>query len=220
MKNLGFAFACIFCAVTLLFFSVRSVMRYNDAYNAFYQGDLGQRWPSEIIAQDAVAKTQKDNAKKVKVALVMDFRCHTCKTAYQSVMKVLPDYPQIDFYLHYIPFMDEQSMDGASAALAAGMQNPVQYWLFSDFLMKDNFEVNEENLKNIAITQKLDVDKFLSDYKKNAKIGRSLLTTMDAMKILSIKTIPSFIIGHSVYSPDEDVITPDMVKSVFDHALQ
>jgi len=105
--------------------------------------------------------------KKAPVTIVefADFQCPFCFRFHTPMMEAVKAYPkEVNYILKNFPLsFHQQARPAAKAAFAAGLQG--KYWEMAEALLANGKDLSEQKIEELAKGLKLNVKKFLKDYK-------------------------------------------------------
>lgn len=127
----------------------------------------------------------------------LDYRCSYCRMVHDVLMDVLARNPDVKIIYRHYPIFGRPSLIEAEVALAAGMQG--KYIEAHNNLIKRDDPITDREIVDLGYRLGLDVDKFRNDM-KDAEMGALLLSTLDIVEALNIRSAPTFIIGDTVYT--------------------
>ncbi len=132
----------------------------------------------------------------VTVVEFLDFQCPFCQRFHPPVQQALKAYPQeVNYVLKNFPLsFHPQARPAAKAAFAAGEQG--KYWEMTDLLLQNAANLSEEKFKELAQQLKLNVNKFLKDYKeKDAKWEELINKDISLGGQVDVRGTPTFYIN-------------------------
>ena len=142
-----------------------------------------------------------------------DYRCSFCRDLYPVIEQVLAKHPDVKVIYRHYPAFGRPSLTDAEIALAAGMQG--KFLEAHRDLIDREEPITDREIDELAQRLGLDVDRFRIDM-KDYQMGLFLISTLDAVEILHIRSIPTFIVGDVMYTMDEDSATVE----TFDRLLE
>ena len=134
---------------------------------------------------------------KVTVVEFFDYRCGYCKRAFNIMMKVLKENPDIRYVLKELPILGPDSINATRASLAIWRTQQDKYLAFHSALMKARGGIPESKIFNIAAEIGIDIVKLKKDM-ADPKIDQILEKNFQLAQALNITGTPAFIIGDQI----------------------
>lgn len=152
---------------------------------------------------------------RVTIVEYADYECPYCQRVQPELDKLEADYKgKIAVAYKDVPLpMHPHAEKTAEAAHCAGEQG--KYWQYHDLLFT-NKQLDISNLKEDALTLKLDAKKFDECLDSGAE-AKVVSTNLAEGNALQIQGTPSFLINGRFYS---GVLSYDQLKSIVDEELQ
>lgn len=160
--------------------------------------DISKEWPQNIAENTPI------------LIEFYDYLCGYCKTSYRAIQSVKKKGNPLTIIYRPIGKLGPLSMNVATAALAAHEQD--KFFEFNDRVMRSNHFPSESFIQKIADELSLDLVRFEKD-RQSDKIYRLLDENAQLFERLSIKTVPSYILGNCH-------IMNSMTEAEFKKALQ
>ena len=170
---------------------------------------------SKVYTIDIAHSPIRGNPKAaVTIVEFVDFQCPFCQRFYPPVQEVLKAYPkEVNYILKNFPLsFHPQARPAAKAAFAAGEQG--KYWEMVDLLLQNAASLSEEKFQELAQQLKLNVDKFLKDYKeKDAKWEELINKDMSLGGQVDVRGTPTFYInGRKTLARDLNAFKAEIEK--------
>ncbi len=153
---------------------------------------------------------------RVTIVEFGEYQCPYCGKAYETVLKVLEDYPN-DVRLVYRDFpldFHQSAVPAAVAANCAGDQG--KYWEYHDLLMKNQRALAESDLNGHAETVGLDIDTFKGCLASPGDHVAEVLEDLEDGKRLGVTGTPAFFVngiflnGAVPYEQFKDIIDREL----------
>lgn len=139
------------------------------------------------------------DSQKILVEIV-DYRCHPCRNLYPVIKEFHERNPDVKIVVKYLPVYLKPSINEAEIALASAMQG--KFAAVHGRLMTQG-DAALDDAGAAKMFQELDVNAAqLAQDRKRDEIGRELLTTLSALRVLKVRAVPALIIGKRVYAMD------------------
>lgn len=150
----------------------------------------------------------------VTIVEFVDFQCPFCQRFYPPVQETLKAYPkEVNYILKSYPLpFHPQARPAAKAAFAAGEQG--KYWEMVDLLMQNAANLSDEKFKELAQQLKLNVDKFMKDYKeKDARWEELINKDINLGGQVDVRGTPTFYInGRKTVARDINAFKAEIDK--------
>ncbi len=150
----------------------------------------------------------------VTIVEFADFQCPFCQKFHPPVQEVLKAYPKdVSYILKNFPLpFHPQARPAAKAAFAAGEQG--KYWEMVDLLLQSGSNLSEEKFQELAKELKLNVNKFMKDYKeKDAQWEELINKDMGLAGQVDVRGTPTFYInGRKTVARDLNAFKTEIEK--------
>ena len=134
---------------------------------------------------------------KITVVEFFDYRCGYCKRAFNIMMKVLKENPDIRFVLKELPILGPNSINATRASLAIWRTQRSKYLAFHSALMKARGGIPKSKIFNIANEIGIDIAQLKKDM-ADSGIDQILEKNFQLAQALNITGTPAFIIGDQI----------------------
>ena len=130
----------------------------------------------------------------VTVVEFFDYNCGYCKRALPDIQKIAESDPNVRFVFKEMPILGPTSKTAAQWALAAHKQG--KYFDFHTAVMEHRGPKDEANMKKLAETVGLDVEKAQADI-GSGEIDKDLDMVSKVGREIGVSGTPAFIIGDT-----------------------
>lgn len=131
----------------------------------------------------------------VTVVEFFDYQCGYCKSARDTVNKLVEQDPKVKLVYKEYPILGPASLVASQAALASQRQG--KYVPFHNALMGHKGKLDDETIQRIARSVGLDTDKLKKDMAA-PEIQSMITANIDLADALSINGTPAFIVGDQI----------------------
>jgi protein-disulfide isomerase len=153
----------------------------------------------------------------VTITGFLDLQCPFSARFQPAIDQVLADYKgKVNYMVKHFPLgFHQQARPAAKAVLAAGEQG--KYWEMLEAILKDNRDLNEEKLTNLAKSLKLNMKKYEAALKDNdAKWEKQITEELELGVKVEVRGTPSYYINGK----KTRARTPDDMKKEIDEILK
>jgi protein-disulfide isomerase len=124
-----------------------------------------------------------------------DYRCGYCRASAPHVQAAIKSDPNLRVVMKEFPILSEESIVGARAALAAGMQGKYEEFHFA--LMNNSGDLSDGHLRRLANQLGIDADRMAEDMESD-EVAEAIARNRALAQQLGINGTPAFIIGEEL----------------------
>ena len=124
-----------------------------------------------------------------------DYRCGYCRASAPRLQAAIKSDPNLRVVMKEFPILSEESITGARAALAAGMQGKYEEFHFA--LMNNSGDLSDGYLRRLANQLGIDADRMAEDMESD-QVAEAIARNRALAQQLGINGTPAFIIGEEL----------------------
>ncbi len=147
-----------------------------------------------ISAIDSDKPYLGNNNASVVITKFFDYRCGHCKSAHNTIDRLIAAEPNLKVVLIETPVLGPQSLLAAKAALAAFKIDPTKFAQFNSklFTLQD---YTETSLGNLASSIGFNKAQFITTL-NSPEIAKGIDTNLEIARNLQLQGVPAFIVGE------------------------
>ena len=124
-----------------------------------------------------------------------DYRCGYCRASAPRVQAAIKNDPNLKVVMKEFPILSEESVAGARAALAAGLQGKYEDYHFA--LMQNPGNLSMRHLRRVAEQVGVDPDQMETDMESEA-VSQAIADTHALARAIGVSGTPAFVIGDEL----------------------
>ena len=166
----------------------------------------------EALTNDPASPSLGNPEGDVVLVEFFDYRCGYCRASAPRVQAAIKSDPQLRVVMKEFPILSEESVVGARAALAAGLQGKYEDFHFA--LMKNPGNLSASHLRRIAGQVGVDADQMEADM-DSEEVAQAIARTHALARQIGVTGTPAFVIGDELIpgAVDLDVLLAKIAEA-------